>query len=669
MPKKAAITPTEIITALQTYKTDIEKNLNHSSAEIWKVISNLLNGLISPKALYTFVKSNKYHCLNKLDINENLLDHKRYYTYSSSDNSEKNFEQFVIDFAIDKKKWEQIGFITKRYRDGKIKTRLNKGWTDIFMDSFIHTTKSKCTWSLKNHIIKNEQNISITGYCRICDSSLRASSFYNSEDKENIYFKCFLSSLECIINNKNKRQLRGIKRLEVGDELAQGKLAINWRRENARKLINFGDPEPCNLYTLDVLRKCRQEAMMRKMDYFPPSKCPINSLLVLKYTLPYSSIIKNLGLDKFFMHYWTKDQIVIYENYCKEKSITTVSIDATGSLVKKIDRPYDNVSGHIFLYTGVIHLGRQSGQIPIMQMLSEAHDSNSISYWLKCWINSGIPLPKIIICDHSLALMNAVTTAFANCTLKSYISQCIKNLQDHNSSIPNFQLRIDYAHVVKLITRWKSFQNKPRLFKDFYVRSMVILIKEDNFVNAMKIIEALFIVCNSEYSGEVGGKKIETPCKISKNFLKALISGLETIIIEEDMSNSDSVEYNTNKFDLDYTSSWIENVKSKVLEKCNFVTDTENYHYCSDFSKDLERFLKTYPLWSSIMTRKFGYGKQTESSAIVESYFNELKTREMNDLNLPIRVDKFFKLHVDSIESMLKLAATEKEDVTQGTYE
>ena len=66
-----------------------------------------------------------------------------------------------------------------------------------------------------------------------------------------------------------------------------------------------------------------------------------------------------------------------------------VSIDATGLVVKKVTRLYNNgkqLSRPIFLYVAVTHIEIQI--IPVCQMLSEKHDTNFILYWLNYWISS-----------------------------------------------------------------------------------------------------------------------------------------------------------------------------------------------------------------------------------------------------------------------------------------
>lgn len=54
------------------------------------------------------------------------------------------------------------------------------------------------------------------------------------------------------------------------------------------------------------------------------------------------------------------------------------------------------------------------------------------------------------------------------------------------------------------------------------------------------------------------------------------------------------------------------------------------------------------PLWTALMRPYFKYGKITASSSTVESYFNDLKNRQLK--KLPQRVDDFLVNHLRYIE-------------------
>lgn len=87
-----------------------------------------------------------------------------------------------------------------------------------------------------------------------------------------------------------------------------------------------------------------------------------------------------------------------------------MSFDATGSVVRKLQRP-NGKSGHIFLYQGIL-AGDECSSVPEVQMLSERHNVNAITHWLTEWIYASAPTPKEFVSDFSLALLGALVKAF-----------------------------------------------------------------------------------------------------------------------------------------------------------------------------------------------------------------------------------------------------------------
>lgn len=153
-------------------------------------------------------------------------------------------------------------------------------------------------------------------------------------------------------------------------------MAVNWRREN----ISENSSNRC-LYSLDVLRRARQD-FKGKTEFKDISlkMSGVDSLLYMKYKENLYTIIYKIGLDPFYIFYWTPAQTIIFNEYVKNENISKLFIDATGSICQRIERPNNNKSSHIFLYQGVIHSGTLSGQLPVTQMLSECHNISQITY-------------------------------------------------------------------------------------------------------------------------------------------------------------------------------------------------------------------------------------------------------------------------------------------------
>jgi len=128
---------------------------------------------------------------------------------------------------------------------------------------------------------------------------------------------------------------------------------VQWRHENAKEIINYGDEEPAHLYNLNVFRKARQEAKDDKLELKSCTNL-FNSSLNLKNDVEFHMSIRDIGFDKFHVFLWSPEQIDLFKDVMRLKM--PLSIDATGSIVKKIIRLYNNgkqKSGHIFFYVAV----------------------------------------------------------------------------------------------------------------------------------------------------------------------------------------------------------------------------------------------------------------------------------------------------------------------------
>jgi len=87
----------------------------------------------------------------------------------------------------------------------------------------------------------------------------------------------------------------------------------------------------------------------------------------------------------------TPCQLVVYKSI--RKTYVRLSIDATGSIVKKIKRSTQNIlSSHIFLYEAVVSNGAY--QTSVTKTISEKQDTFTIFPWLTLWMNDGVSAPQ-----------------------------------------------------------------------------------------------------------------------------------------------------------------------------------------------------------------------------------------------------------------------------------
>lgn len=141
--------------------------------------------------------------------------------------------------------------------------------------------------------------------------------------------------------------------------------------------MTFGDVEPAHLYSETILRKAKQLDADKKLGLENVSDS-IASVLQLKYKPEFSGVIREIGLDKFFVIYFSPEQLFLYKKYNKEpERIGMLSIDATGSLIKNIKK-LDESTRYIFLYQAIVPYKVKI--LPVSQMISEKHDANILTY-------------------------------------------------------------------------------------------------------------------------------------------------------------------------------------------------------------------------------------------------------------------------------------------------
>lgn len=153
-----------------------------------------------------------------------------------------------------------------------------------------------------------------------------------------------------------------------------------WRRKETDKLMSFGDNEPVHLPNINVLRKAKEER--RNIDLGISISDPVESIKRIKYEI-HAGHIHSIGLEPFFVHYWTQEQMAIYLRYPN-----FICVDATGSLVKKLKLPNNELSAHIYLYQIVAETPTTS-KMPVFQMLSAIQNTNAIMYWFNEIIRIG----------------------------------------------------------------------------------------------------------------------------------------------------------------------------------------------------------------------------------------------------------------------------------------
>lgn len=164
-------------------------------------------------------------------------------------------------------------------------------------------------------------------------------------DLKTAYFNCIVK--ETLVNGKakcGKRYLIAPIRQTVAKQLQTKSIDV-YRAEKAEELMTEGDPEPPQLYTSSVLHTAKTE--LNNAQYL--HRDSIIAIYIMKQGI-FKDSIHSIGLDPCFIHYWTNHQIHIFRDY-STKHPSCVCIDATGSIVKKIQKHGNYFYPNIFFYT------------------------------------------------------------------------------------------------------------------------------------------------------------------------------------------------------------------------------------------------------------------------------------------------------------------------------
>lgn len=466
---------------------DEANNIKSFSHPIWNRLSSNLEGKISANSLYISVYQDRHSWQTRLrqkvlkphvtEVNSNVdyasgcNDSE---TDDETDGTSDDNNQFKFDIPFkDFLKMTPTSITYGKKHSKKTYTVLKQGlWTNIINDWFIKCSKNMCCCIMykrcrvANNPSRAKNYLTFSGKCHDCGAVATGWAVDKPVEGMPLTVNIILSGVKMSIKHHSKRPLNGAERTKVGLDLIKD-CASNWRR-NATKSFEFGDKIPVNLYGKNVLRKCKQE---KKDDLLHiAAKCPIKSLVNLKYSV-YAGSIHLICADPFIVYYWTPCQLVVYKQL--KKSYVRLAIDATGGIVKKIKRTQEGLlSSHIFLYEAVVTTNDY--QCSITQMLSEKQDTFTIFSWLTQWLNEGVSAPEETVTDFSMALLGAISRAFCGgITLRDYVETCLEML--NGCTLPRYQvkcyIRIDIAHLIKLVCRWKCWSGQDtKHVKEFFVR-------------------------------------------------------------------------------------------------------------------------------------------------------------------------------------------------------
>lgn len=301
--------------------------------------------------------------------------------------------------------------------------------------------------------------------------------------------------------------------------------------------MNLYDSEPPQLYKASTLRKAKQQRQDLNLQI--KGSCAYTNLQNMKYT-NHAGSIHGIGYDPFFIHYWTPEQMIVYLEYHN-----ILYIDATGSLIRKFNLPNGELSSHIYLYQAVTNTPNY--KMPVFQMLSAVQNVNAIQYWLSEFLRIGsirkatFPIPRSVVCDFDMALLNAIAKAFGQYSnLKHYLTTCFTLIvKERAVDTPKCFIRLDICHYMHMVSRWKFFSQLNPKVKKFYIRAMAILTKQTNFSHFVEVARSINLLSLSEEIGKDtdGNDSLSESARI---FITNHIKGIEEMLPDNKDDKNDN---------------------------------------------------------------------------------------------------------------------------------
>lgn len=137
--------------------------------------------------------------------------------------------------------------------------------------------------------------------------------------------------------------LRGAARSKVCENIRKTGSVDQYRSSVAKDNMKPGDKTPAFLQSSHVLHVAQSEERKKKF-------CDKNPLLALDYMKEITHInsIHDIGLNPFYINFWTSQQIHAYK--LASKGSITVCLDATGLSLQKIPRASKSTKKSLFLY-------------------------------------------------------------------------------------------------------------------------------------------------------------------------------------------------------------------------------------------------------------------------------------------------------------------------------
>lgn len=446
-----------------------------------------------------------------------------------------------------------------------------------------------------------------------------------------------------------KRQIRKANREELKNNL-KSKTPLKVYEEILRQNKSSLNPLTPNI---DVIRKISSENngdAGEKDEFF--------CLRKLNQSQKRYGIIRSLSeVPDYVNIFFSKEQ----ENVIKNTDNFIFCLDATGGVVHSPFR-YESKKYEItmqkfkpvFLYLLMLTTPSEEFSIPVSQMLSSDHSTESCSKWLKMVLKATQKSPFEIRIDCASMLMSACSLTYNKCSTSEYLKLCYESLFSKKILMKTI-IRLDKSHIIKIFCNWKSWAESKCgiIVKYFYVNILRSLVKEIDFEKVKKVCNHMITMMMSKYESD--------DLNISFNFLHDYITHsklatIDEILLESENSSEDSGDMFS--FVRDEELYWIqtlfEDIEEEISDRAH--TNKLNAYYMPRFKSDVLRVMKLIPMWSNILLSiSSNNHREVCTTGTIESQFNIIKNNIFKYQILPTKSHKFIETYMDHVDAQIIL--------------
>lgn len=282
------------------------------------------------------------------------------------DDAEKSDESDIkFSITLPNVVWKTIEPISKEYHRAaddthksgdRIYNVLKPGvWTSVFIDKIAeHPKKIECTWSFKKAQVSTTAKyyVGILAKCTTCDSILIGFLQNKPQENESVVFKFVIKKFDATKHDNVEKQVK-VTGAQAKALATSTKTAVALHRQMSARSGEIFEKGRGRVPSAAAIRNLQS----RERQKHKLSPDVFKSLFYLQNSPKYANIIHLIGYSPFYVFYGSPNQYRLYNMYLKKNTVSKVSCDATGGVVRKIGNK-------------------------LFQLLSHTH-TNELAHWLR----------------------------------------------------------------------------------------------------------------------------------------------------------------------------------------------------------------------------------------------------------------------------------------------